>query len=65
MISRKKQGADGDGDDITDLITDVEGEEQHQHPSGRVTSVVTRPSVVDVFKEGGVEDLHLVGRTEL
>ena len=44
-----------------DLVTDVQGEEEHQQPGGRVAAVVFGPAVVDVLKEGRVEDLHLRG----
>lgn len=43
----------------TDLIADVQGEEQHEHASGRVAPVMSGPVVVDVFKERWVEDLDL------
>lgn len=52
--------------DVTraDLVTDVQGEEEHQHASGRVAAVMPGPVVVDVFKEGRVEDLDLGADTD-
>lgn len=49
---------------MTDLIADVQGEEQHQHAGGRVAPVVPGPAVVHVLEEGGVEDLDLRVDTE-
>lgn len=43
----------------THLVTNMEREEQHQHPCGGVSPVVLGPPVVNVFEEGWVVDLHL------
>lgn len=43
----------------TDLVAHVQGEEQHQHPCGRVAAMVPGPVVVHVLEEGRVEDLDL------
>ena len=45
----------------TDLITDMQGEEQDQHASGGVAPMMSGPVVMDVFKESWVEDLDLRG----
>lgn len=45
----------------TDLVADVQSEEQNQHASGGVPPVVFGPTVMDVFEEGRIEDLDLKG----
>lgn len=56
-----RQGFTVEEEEGTDLIADMQGEEQHQHAGGGVAPVMSGPVVVDVFKECWVEDLDLSG----
>lgn len=58
----KTSGSEGPAEPrvgLTYLVTHMQGKEEHQHPCGRVASVVLCPPVVDVLEEGWVVDLNL------
>lgn len=49
----------------SDLITDVQSKEKHQHASGGVAPMMSGPAIVDVFKERRVKDLDLGGEEKI